>query len=156
MANQLGEDSLWIGTSEGILFGASIVNTEPWDPDVWRDHINEYRKLDFDGFYPNPRVANYDGIGGLFFLDLFIIHRNGHAWFSHILFGRDWEEYDPDFNAWADLVESCNWGYGPQGDISDVAPVPEPATLLLLGTGLIGLGSLGRKKLFKTQRHLTV
>ena len=51
------------------------------------------------------------------------------------------------------LLDGCpvdvHWAYacGNDGLTVDVPPVPEPATMFLLGTGLIGLAGLGRKRL---------
>ena len=37
-----------------------------------------------------------------------------------------------------------------EGDLTfNASPIPEPATMLLFGTGLIGVAAFGRKKLFK-------
>lgn len=54
--------------------------------------------------------------------------------------------------AWEDLYGGGDWDYNDMVimvESVNPAPVPEPATMLLFGAGLIGLAGFGRKKLIK-------
>ena len=57
--------------------------------------------------------------------------------------------FDSTLGSWHMSVGSTSYFNFQSGTTTDVAPVPEPATIFLLGTGLIGIAKLGRKKLLK-------
>ena len=60
---------------------------------------------------------------------------------AHIEFDIIQGYFDPN------SIRQLHFAYGT--DYSDTPPVPEPGTLLLLGTGLMGVAAFGRKKLKK-------
>jgi hypothetical protein len=72
-------------------------------------------------------------------------YNNGYYYFAINISGLGWQLENLGFH-WA--AATCG-----NDVIEGAAPVPEPATMMLLGSGMILLAGFGRKKLFKKGSH---
>ena len=97
-------------------------------------------EIGFNIYTPSP----FDPFSDIVFLNI-DWDVSGNDEFAESFTGQDWYSVAPGelLNIYA--------GIGLQGDASALtpAPVPEPTTILLLGTGLVGIVGVGRKKFFK-------
>lgn len=125
-------------------------NTDLGDPPLWGfsagDWVSSLENPDYGlatglpttgiGFY----TAFTADIGTPFTLDILLWNNN------QLISGSAWR-WDGSLMV---MNETLSLEISPEGYNRNAQfPVPEPATMLLLGSGLIGLAALGRKKLFK-------
>jgi hypothetical protein len=126
---------------EGFGVGEDLVLAYDLSINLYDDKdklSTEYARIDLPGLYAD-RVVEIDYANvdlGMSLVGWVMLNLTGQLDVTI-----NWKSGDFYFG------DSLLTAYGLESNPNGTAPVPEPASMLLLGTGLIGLAGLGRKKL---------
>ncbi len=97
---------------------------------------------DGDGF-SHGISTEFEMFAGTEYKISFVVNNYTGGW--HANFGLNLKEADGSYTNTL-FASAPNISMNPTGDFTTTSPVPEPTTMLLFGTGIVGLAAVGRRK----------
>ena len=148
------------GNTNGDPYNFNRALAHTWTPNLgwWQvdllspyviDHIVIWNRTEYDGLPAyeelQSRLSNFK---------VSVIDSNGEVVWSEIVFPPDYPNpsmdfYLPNIEGQIVKIERLSQDYLWLAEVQVYHPVPEPATMFLLGFGLIGLAGYGRRKFKK-------